>query len=90
MGGPREPVDEDPRRPQLFDLLMMVLASRTVDFRIRGADPSLHFCLAGHAVPDGSWGGECEDPDEQEWGSPTDPTVALDREVFHGILGGLP
>ena len=36
---------------------MMELASRTVGFRIRGADLNLLCRLAGRAAPDDLWGG---------------------------------
>ena len=62
------------------------------DGRIRGADLDLLGRLAGCGVPGGFWEDEFEDEalDGRGYatgGQPLDPTVALDREVFHGLLG---
>ena len=46
-----QPVDADPRRPQLLDLLMMESASRAGGFRIQGADLDLLCRLAGRPPP---------------------------------------
>ena len=82
---PREPVDADPRRPQLLDLLMMESSSRTDGFRIQGADLDLLCRRAGRPPPDDHWGGEYEA--SPAYGNPINPTLAVDREVFHGIFG---
>ena len=81
-------MDADPRRPQLLDLLMMESASRTDGFRIQGADLDLLCRLAGRPPPDDHWGGDYED--NTAYGNPINPTLDVDREVFHGIFGDYP
>jgi hypothetical protein len=67
---------------------MMELASRTSDFRIQGADLDFLCRLAGRPPPDDYWGGEYED--DPYYGNPIDPTLTVDHEIFHGVLGTTP
>ena len=67
---------------------MMESASRTDGFRIQGADLDLLCRLAGRPPPDDHWGGDYED--NTAYGNPINPTLDVDREVFHGIFGDYP
>ena len=81
-------------RQQLAAQVMVALAARTRDGRIRGQDLEQLFRHAGVALPAGSFDGMFDDQvlDENGDGAdggPLDPANALDRRCFLEVVDGL-